>query len=94
MLGTGTIHAYPITPMTLTLAIGTIDEKLVEIEGQAVKRKYLNLTLAADHDILDGSPLTKFVERLKELIRSGYGLQHQEFRTASSLEPIEILNIQ
>jgi pyruvate/2-oxoglutarate dehydrogenase complex dihydrolipoamide acyltransferase (E2) component len=32
------------------------------------------MTISVDHDIIDGAPLARFTQRLKELIESGYGL--------------------
>ena len=34
----------------------------------------LSLTVAFDHDVVDGAPAARFVQRLVELIESGYGL--------------------
>ena len=55
----------PITPMTLTLAIGAIHKKLVLEQGQPVEREFMQLNLGADHDIIDGAPLMRFAERFK-----------------------------
>jgi pyruvate/2-oxoglutarate dehydrogenase complex dihydrolipoamide acyltransferase (E2) component len=35
----------------------------------------LSLTISLDHNVVDGAPATRFTERLKELIESGYGLE-------------------
>jgi pyruvate/2-oxoglutarate dehydrogenase complex dihydrolipoamide acyltransferase (E2) component len=35
----------------------------------------LNLTVAFDHDVVDGAPAARFVNRLVELIENGYGLE-------------------
>jgi len=32
------------------------------------------MTISVDHDIIDGAPLARFTQRLKELIENGYGL--------------------
>jgi len=56
------------------LVVGGISWKPVVVEGQIVPREILNLTVTFDHDIVDGSPATRFVKRLVELIESGYGL--------------------
>jgi pyruvate/2-oxoglutarate dehydrogenase complex dihydrolipoamide acyltransferase (E2) component len=44
------------------------------VEGRIEPREILNLTVAFDHDIVDGAPATRFTRRLVELIESGYGL--------------------
>jgi pyruvate/2-oxoglutarate dehydrogenase complex dihydrolipoamide acyltransferase (E2) component len=37
-------------------------------------RKYLSVTISFDHDIIDGAPAARFMQQLKKLIESGYGL--------------------
>jgi hypothetical protein len=54
--------------------VGGIGEKQVVVDGHAVVREYLSLTISVDHDIVDGAPAARFTRRLKELIESGYGL--------------------
>lgn len=66
----------PITPMTLTLSIGTISNKLVLENGQAVEREIIQMNLGADHDIIDGAPLMRFADRLKEKLREGCALEN------------------
>jgi hypothetical protein len=56
------------------LTVGGIGEKQVVVDGHAVVREYLSLTISVDHDIVDGAPAARFTRRLKELIESGYGL--------------------
>jgi hypothetical protein len=38
-------------------------------------REYLCVTVSMDHDIIDGAPAARFVQRLKELVEGGYGLE-------------------
>ncbi len=44
------------------------------VDGQIALRDYLSLTISFDHDLIDGAPAARFIERLKELIESGSGL--------------------
>ena len=44
------------------------------VDGQIEAHDILSLTLSFDHDIIDGAPATRFSQRLKDLIESGYGL--------------------
>ena len=44
------------------------------LEERVEPRCLLNLTVAFDHDVVDGAPAARFVQRLVELIESGYGL--------------------
>jgi pyruvate/2-oxoglutarate dehydrogenase complex dihydrolipoamide acyltransferase (E2) component len=71
MFTQGAAVAIPITPMTLTLAIGGIDKKLVLQDGNPVEREVIHLNLSADHDVVDGAPLMRFANRLKAILRDG-----------------------
>jgi hypothetical protein len=71
MYGSGTASGIPITPMTLTLTIGTIEKKPALQDGQLIERDVVHLVLSVDHDIVDGAPLMRFTERFKQLLRDG-----------------------
>jgi hypothetical protein len=71
MYGSGTAAGIPITPMTLTLTIGTIEKKPALQDGQLVERDVVHLVLSVDHDIVDGAPLMRFIEQFKQLLRDG-----------------------
>jgi hypothetical protein len=70
MYTSGAAVAIPITPMTLTLTIGTIEKKLVLQDGQAVERDVIHLNLSVDHDIIDGAPLMRFAERFRQQLQN------------------------
>jgi 2-oxoacid dehydrogenase/acyltransferase catalytic subunit len=79
MFGKGAGWGIPYaTPHNLFLTLGGISEKPGVVDGQIAIREYLCLTVDFDHDIIDGAPAARFVERLKELIESGFGLLDQE----------------
>lgn len=59
---------------TTNLLLGGIAEKPAVAHGQVAVREYLSMTVDLDHDIIDGAPGARFVERLKTLIESGFGL--------------------
>lgn len=62
------------TPHSLSLVVGSMNQKPVIVNGQIEPREMLNLTVLFDHDVVDGAPATRFVRRLVELIENGYGL--------------------
>jgi pyruvate/2-oxoglutarate dehydrogenase complex dihydrolipoamide acyltransferase (E2) component len=64
----------PITPMTLSLCIGSIEKKLALVDGQIVERDVIHLNISVDHDIIDGAPLVRFAERLKKILLDGRAL--------------------
>ena len=71
MHATGSAVLLPITPMTLTLSIGTIDTKVVLENGAPVEREIIRMNLGADHDLVDGAPLMRFAERFRKCLESG-----------------------
>lgn len=74
MFGTGGFWGIPVPNHTLQITLGGIAEKPGVVEGQIEIREYLSLTISFDHDVVDGAPATRFAQRLKELIESGYGI--------------------
>jgi len=69
MYTSGAALGVPITPMTLTLTIGTMEKKPVLQDGQVVERDIVQLTLSVDHEVIDGAPLMRFAERFKQILR-------------------------
>jgi hypothetical protein len=71
---------WGVTPPvhSLGLVVGGISWKPAVIDGQIEPREMLSLTISFDHDIVDGAPAARFVQRLIELIESGYGLDETE----------------
>ena len=61
-------------PLTMLVAVGGIQKKPGVIRDEIAIRKYLHITIAIDHDLIDGGPLARFVNRLSELIESAYQL--------------------
>jgi pyruvate/2-oxoglutarate dehydrogenase complex dihydrolipoamide acyltransferase (E2) component len=78
MFGKGGGWGIPINDHTLDLTLGGIAEKPGVVDGQIAIREYLCITLSFNHALIDGAPATRFTERLKELIESGYGLAESE----------------
>ena len=72
----GHSSGWGLTPTahTLTLIVGGIARKPGVVDDRIEPREILSLTVAFDHDVIDGAPAARFVRRLTELIESGYGL--------------------
>lgn len=72
----GNRTGWGLVPMvqTLGLVVGGISLKPAVVEGRIEPREMLSLTVAFDHDVVDGAPAARFVRRLGELIENGYGL--------------------
>lgn len=80
MHASGQAVLIPITPMTLTLSIGSIGAKTVLENGVLAEREIVQLNLGADHDVIDGAPLVRFSDRLKKKIETGCLSDHLEPR--------------
>ena len=62
---------------TTSVLLGGIGQKPGVVDGQIAVRELLSLTVDFDHDIVDGAPAARFVQRFKELIERGEGLALQ-----------------
>jgi pyruvate/2-oxoglutarate dehydrogenase complex dihydrolipoamide acyltransferase (E2) component len=74
MFGTGGGWGIPTTNHTLQITLGGISEKPVLVNGGLENREFLCVTVSIDHDIVDGAPAARFIQRLKELIESCHGM--------------------
>ncbi len=61
-------------PIATLILIGGIIKKPGVIDNQILIRDYLHITITADHSVVDGGPLVRFISRLTELLETGYGL--------------------
>lgn len=74
MFGTGGGWGIPVSNHTLQITLGGISEKPVLRNGELENREFLCVTVSFDHDIVDGAPAARFIQRLKEFIESSYGI--------------------
>jgi pyruvate/2-oxoglutarate dehydrogenase complex dihydrolipoamide acyltransferase (E2) component len=79
MFGTGNGWAISPTNYTLQLTVGGIGTKPRLVDGELRNRELLSLTVTFDHDVVDGAPAARFVQRLGERLETCHGLD-----TASS----------
>jgi len=75
MFGKSRGRGIPITPAPLMVTIGGIGPRPVLDDGAVENRDHLSLTISVDHDIIDGAPAARFVERLRQLVEDAYGLE-------------------
>jgi len=61
-------------PIATLIAVGGITKKPGVVDDKIQVRQYLHVTIHVDHDIVDGGPLARFVERFVELLETGFGL--------------------
>ncbi len=74
MFGQGGGWGITMANATLTVTVGGIVKKPGVVEDRIEIREYLDLTISIDHDVVDGAPMVRFVNRFQELIECGYGL--------------------
>ncbi len=75
MFGRGGGWGITMPNFTLTVTVGGIAKKPGVWEGEIAIREYLDLTVSVDHDVVDGAPIARFVNRFRELLEGGYGLE-------------------
>ena len=74
MFGKGGGWGIGFSAHTLGIIIGGISQKAAVIDGRIEIRESLNVTVDFDHDLIDGGPAARFMERFNELIHTGYGI--------------------
>jgi pyruvate/2-oxoglutarate dehydrogenase complex dihydrolipoamide acyltransferase (E2) component len=64
----------PISPQPLFFALGGIAMKPIVIDSKIEAREFLSISLIFDHDVVDGAPMARFLERLIDLIENCFEL--------------------
>jgi pyruvate/2-oxoglutarate dehydrogenase complex dihydrolipoamide acyltransferase (E2) component len=60
----------PLSLMSLDVIVGGISQRPRVIDGQVAIRDVLDLTLAIDHNVVDGAPAARFGAELRALLES------------------------
>ena len=89
MFGTGGGWGIGLPNHTLGLMVGGIAQKPGVVDGQIAIRDYLNVTIDADHDLVDGAPLARFANNFRDLVESCHGLRALSGTPADLEQPIE-----
>jgi pyruvate/2-oxoglutarate dehydrogenase complex dihydrolipoamide acyltransferase (E2) component len=71
MFGPSPMWIVPLSGATVAIAVGSIVERPVCIDGALTAREHLCLTLSFDHDIIDGAPAARFTQRFAAMLASG-----------------------
>ncbi len=56
------------------LAVAATRKQFVPVEGQPVMRDLMTMTLSADHRILYGATVARFLQEVKRLLQNPYSL--------------------
>ena len=70
MFGIDQFTAIINPPEAAILAIGTSEDKLVVLDGEAVVRKRIRVTMSCDHRVVDGAVGAKFLQALRRLVEN------------------------
>ena len=70
MFGIDQFTAIINPPEAAIIAIGTSEDKLVVVDGEAVVRQRVRLTMSCDHRIIDGAVGAKFLQTLRRLVEN------------------------
>jgi hypothetical protein len=92
----GRRSGWGLVPMvqTLGLIVCGIARKPAMVDNRIEPREMLSLTVAFDHDVVDGAPAARFIRRLTELIESGHGLienPSMPLANTTTAQPAEVL---
>lgn len=61
---------------TVLVTVGSIVNQVVEVDGKYESREHLCLTVSFDHNVIDGAPAARFMNRFVETLKSGVLLEN------------------
>lgn len=67
-------NAIVNTPQAAILAVGRIAERVVPVNGQAVVRSMMTVSLSCDHRVVDGARAAQFLDDLANLVEDPWRL--------------------
>lgn len=71
----GTAVGLPFLLHTMDVLVGGLEERAgVADDGSVTRRSHLGLSLVADHDVIDGVPLARFVADFRQALEAGSAL--------------------
>jgi pyruvate/2-oxoglutarate dehydrogenase complex dihydrolipoamide acyltransferase (E2) component len=68
--GGGGFGITPLSLMSLEVIVGGMSQRPRIIDGQAAVRDVLDLTIAIDHNVVDGAPAARFGAEFRKLLES------------------------
>jgi pyruvate/2-oxoglutarate dehydrogenase complex dihydrolipoamide acyltransferase (E2) component len=69
-VGGGGFGTTPLSLMSVEVVVGGMSQRPRAVDGQVVIRDVLDLTLAIDHNVVDGAPAARFGAEFRELLES------------------------
>ena len=68
--GGGGFGVTSLTLMSLEVIVGGMSQRPRVVDGQVAVRDVLDLTLAIDHNVVDGAPAARFAAEFREFLES------------------------
>lgn len=68
----GFIIPYAGGPKAVSFAIGSVQKKPVVRDNQIQIREMMNITATFNHDLVDGAPAARFINKLRKYIETDY----------------------
>lgn len=81
--GSGGVPGWGFAPsaMSVEVTLGGIARRLVLVDGEVREREHMCVTVALDHDIVDGAAAARFVRTFVDMIASGAALDEVSYAT-------------
>lgn len=76
MFGSGGGWAISAAEHTLGLYVGGIATRPAYVQGALEPHEFVSLTFAFDHEVVDGAPAVRLIQRFLDLLEQGRGLGH------------------
>jgi pyruvate/2-oxoglutarate dehydrogenase complex dihydrolipoamide acyltransferase (E2) component len=77
--GGGGFGVTSLSLFSLEVIVGGMSQRPRTIDGQVAVRDVLDLTVAIDHNVVDGAPAARFAARFRELLESAAALSPPGF---------------
>ena len=74
MMDAATFIAVINPPQAAILAVAASRKQFVPVDGQPVIRDLMTMTLSADHRIISGAAVARFLQEVKRLLQTPYSL--------------------
>lgn len=74
----GFVIPYAAGPVAVSFALGGLVRRHSCVDGGHETREHLCVTVIVNHDLVDGAPAARFVQRLQQLIETAHGLEDPE----------------
>ena len=69
--GGGGFALTPLSLMSLQVVVGGLSQRPRVIDGRVQVSDVLDVTVTADHNVVDGAPATRFGAELRKLLETG-----------------------